>query len=244
SSPGSIVLEGRHRFSTAQIKYAGWVYDDRYIDLTGGSKTGNIRRHMILVDSELKVRGKRTGQEGGLIKTIILLTEHTKLVNSLQYAGVNRDTVNIDLLSALVQDIRPGFVMRLDHLHRLRKRIRLSSANDQTVRQTRFEVRFTSGNLSTRSYIGYNVESGQTDFLSFFTRLVYRPQSLGQFELLSKLARFSLDKGLVDYWYMYARNERYLWNGLIMAVKLKHSCRRESGNSHQTVFTLELGVRL
>ncbi|MFZ5980263.1 MAG: hypothetical protein ACOYVF_06480 [Candidatus Zixiibacteriota bacterium] len=40
----AVVLEGRHHFGSAELRYSGWRYADNYRDLTAGSRSAGIRR--------------------------------------------------------------------------------------------------------------------------------------------------------------------------------------------------------
>ncbi len=137
SSTSALVVEGRHHFESAQLRFAGWAYSDQFLDLTAGSKAAGIRRKLTLDEVDFEYSAKRPGQEGGLIKSIVLLTSDIELVNSFLYAGINRDTADYDLLCALVRRFRPGLSIRVDYLARTRKRVRTTGLSSDTERRIR-----------------------------------------------------------------------------------------------------------
>ncbi|MEW5993526.1 MAG: hypothetical protein AB1744_03925, partial [Candidatus Zixiibacteriota bacterium] len=86
-SLGALVVEGRHLFDGAEVRYAGWIYSDDYLDLSGGSKAGNLSRTERIDKVDFSYSNRRSGQEGGLVKSIVLLADDVQMINSLLYAG-------------------------------------------------------------------------------------------------------------------------------------------------------------
>ncbi|MCK4607160.1 MAG: hypothetical protein KAU35_07685 [candidate division Zixibacteria bacterium] len=242
SPPSALVVEGRHHFESAQLRFAGWAYSDHFLDLTAGSKAAGIQRKMRLDEVDFEYSAKRPGQEGGLIKSIVLLTSDIELVNSFLYAGINRDTADYDLLSALVRRFRPGLSIQVDYLSRTRKRVRTTGISSDTERRIRLETRFTTGNTSIRSYIGHHTQGERPDFLSAFLSLQYESQRLGRFEIWSNLSRFDPGRLMTDYWYLYLKSEQPLQDNLTAAVKFSRTYRRGSDEKHTTVASIELRV--
>ena len=236
----SVQIEGRHRFRTAEIKYAGWNYADRYLDLSGGSKTGRSIRHRYLEDVDFELSDKRSGHNGGMIRTIVLMTEQIRLVNSMLYSAQHRDSSDFQLMSGLLNQFESGLSLRLDHLVKSRRRTVGTAASSITSHRTRIEMRFTTGQTDIRSYIAYNTASDQPDYMSLFVRLDYHSQALGRLQVWSNLARFDARNGIVDYWYLFVRNEQPLVEGILAAVKISRSYNRDDGTRHRTQMSLEV----
>lgn len=232
---GGFVAEGRHRFNEAEIRYAGWVYNDDYIDLTGGSKAGNLRQTDTLDRVDFPYSKKRSGQEGGMLKSIILLTPDIEMINSLLYAGRNRDTVDVQFLSGVVRKVNQGCEIRLDYLNKTKKR-----ALDRVSQRMRLEGRIRTGNLSVRSYIAYSTESDRKDYVSVFVNLKYRPSKERSIEVWSNLARFDPRDAAIDYWYAYIESEQRIFSNVTTAMKLSHSYDRNPSGEHRTVILLEV----
>lgn len=233
ASWGGFVTEGRHRFRGAEVRYAGWVYADAYIDLSGGSKTGNLYHVATLDAVDFSYSEKRSGQEGGMLKSIVLLAGDFEMINSILYAGRNRDTANVEFLSGLVRRSSRGCEIRLDYLNKMKKR-----EHNEFDQWMRLETRIRTGNLSARSYIAYNTKSSRDDYVSLFVNLKYRSPKVGLIEMWSNLARFDLRDAVIDYWYAYIKSEQQLFMDVTAAMKLSHSYSRSG--KHRTVILLEL----
>ncbi|UCE24576.1 MAG: hypothetical protein JSU74_00570 [Candidatus Zixiibacteriota bacterium] len=232
---GAIVTEGRHRFRKAEIRYAGWMYSDDYIDLTGGSKGAGLYRYDHLGGVDFEYSTKRSSQQGGLVKTIIGIPGQIELSNSVLYASLTADTINAQWLVELTRKL--GLIsVNLSRLSRATTR----GAVKLLKRQTRLTARFSTGKLYIRAYLGYNTESAERDFLSVFVRLRYKLQSYGEIELWSNASQIDHGWGRIDYWYGYIRNSFQSIGHLKAAVKLSHTYRRASQDSDQTVLSLEL----
>ncbi len=235
-----VQIEGRRRFRTAEIKYAGWSYADRYLDLSGGSKTGRSRRQRYLEGVDFELSDKRSGHTGGMIKTIVLMTERMHLVNAMLYSAQHRDSADFQLLSGLLDQNAEGVSWRLDYLVKSRRRTVASTGIGITSHRTRFEIRFTAGQTALRSYIAYNTSSDRSDYVSLFVRLDYHSQAMGRLQVWSNLARFDARKRMVDYWYFFVRNEQPLAEGILVAVKMSRSYNRDAGVKHRTQLSLEV----
>jgi hypothetical protein len=233
SSWGGFVTEGRHRFSSAEIRYAAWAYADAYIDLTGGSKAGNLYHTASLDAVDFSYSEKRSGQEGGMLKSIVLLSESYEMINSILYAGRNRDSANVEFLSGLVRNLSPDCEIRLDYLNKTKKRL-----HNEVDQRIRLETRVRTGNLSARSYIAYNTKSSRNDYASVFMNLKYVSRKAGSVEIWSNLARFDMKDAVIDYWYAYIKSEQHLFRDVVAAMKLNHSYSRLE--KHRTVVVLEL----
>lgn len=235
-----VQVEGRHRFRTAEIKYAGWSYADRYLDLSGGSKTGRSLRKRYLEDVDFELNDKRSGHAGGMFKTIVLMTEQMQLVNAMLYSAQHRDSADFQLLSGLLRENEKGASWRLDHLVKSRRRTVGAAITSITSHSTRLEIRFTAGQTALRSYIAYNTSSDRSDYVSLFVRLDYHSQALGRLQVWSNLARFDARNRMVDYWYLFVRNEQPLAEGVLVAVKMSRSYNRDAGAKHRTQLSLEV----
>lgn len=233
SSWGGFVTEGRHRFRGAEIRYAGWAYADAYIDLTGGSKVGNLYHAATLDAVDFSYSQKRSGQEGGMLKSIVLLAGDFEMINSILYASRNRDTANVEFLSGFVRRLSRGCEIRLDYMNRTKKRVR-----NEVNQRMRLETRIRTGNLSARSYIAFNTKSSRGDYVSLFVNLKYRSRRVGSVEIWSNLARFDLRDAAINYWYAYIKSEQQLFRDVTAAMKLSHSYNRSE--EYCTVILLEL----
>lgn len=240
SRPGAVLIEGRHQLTMAQIVYAAWVYSDDFADLTSGSKAAELRRTLQLDEIDFEYSTRRAGQEGGLIKTILALTDAIDLVSSVLLANIDADNYRRELMIALVKDLGNGWELRADHIVKTRNKLDGTGSSNWVSRRSRLEVRFTGNKLNLRSYAAYNSRSERSDYLSLFTRLSYRSDRLGLTELWSNIGRISPQRRQTDYVYFYLKNEQSLMPNLFAGVKLSHSYSRSTADSRLTKVTFEL----
>ncbi|MFH1374554.1 MAG: hypothetical protein ABII79_12240 [bacterium] len=231
-----LVVEGRHRLQAAEVRYAGWVYADTYLDLAAGGKSGRVLHTTSLDRVDFTYSTRRSGQAGAMIRSIVRAADDLEVVNSVLYAGLNSDSLNVRYLAALVWQTSPGRELRFDFLNRTRKRGQV-----QTDRRLRMESRINAGNLTARSYIAYNTGSDKADHLSVFVNVRYRSRRLGSFEAWSNLARFDLKEASINYWYWYLSGEQQLFQGVTAVTKLSHSYQRSS-SAPRTLIRFQLKV--
>lgn len=236
---GGIVSEGRHHFNNADIRYSLWTYSDNFLDLSSGSKAGNISHSDSLEEIDLSISTSRTGVEGGLFKTIIELSPNYEMVSSLIYSGIDNDNYNIQYLAGLIRAINNKLSIRLDHIYKTKKRLKDQKESETNDHKTRLESRFSSGNLSIRSYIGYQIKTGEKDYLSLFMRLRNTNTRFGSLELWSNLSRIDVKNYVIDNWYSFIRIHQQLLPNFSTGIKLSHSYNRSSSDHHSTAVILE-----
>ncbi|HEX2896751.1 MAG TPA: hypothetical protein VHP63_01710, partial [candidate division Zixibacteria bacterium] len=86
NSFGTFVTEGGHLFDQGKLDYALWIYSDQFLDLTAGSKAASIRTTSEIEEVDFSYSDKRSGQEGGLFKSTVELSQNLDFINSLIYA--------------------------------------------------------------------------------------------------------------------------------------------------------------
>ncbi|MFH2049365.1 MAG: hypothetical protein ABIJ12_07955, partial [bacterium] len=236
---GAIVTEGRHHFQNADLRYSLWSYSDNFLDISSGSKAGNISHSEDIDEIELSFSTNRTGVEGGLFKTIIEVTPQYEMVSSLIYSGIDKDNYNIQYLAGLTRSINEKLSIRLDHIYKTKKRIKDQSDSESEDHRTRLESTFSSGNLSIRSYIGYQTKTGEKNYLSLFMRLRNANTRFGSFEIWSNLSRIDFKNMKIDYWYSFIRIHQQLLPDISTGIKLIHNYNRSSHNRHSTTVILE-----
>jgi hypothetical protein len=235
ASPGAIVAEGRHRFRKAEIKYAGWSYAENYIDLTGGSKAGNLYHKTRLEKVDFEYTGKRSGQSGGLVKTVVNLTQSVELANSVLYVAFNADTTDIQWLAEISRKIG-GMSLSLNFLVKGRERVSLEAVR----RQSRFVARFRTEKLYLRTHIGYISLSAERDCFSVFLNLKVRPNPYYRVELWSHILEIDHGAGRINYWHAFFRNSFSVTDGLNVAARFGHTYNRDALDAHQTIMSCEL----
>ena len=238
----ALVLEGRHRFEAAETRYAGWAYGDSFVDLSGGSKVGNLSRKIELEEVGFEFSSRRAGQEGLLFKTVVVPAESWAVTNSALLASLNADTTRVELLSSVSRDLSPSISIRGDYLVRRKKTVSTDGIRHDDYRRTRLEVRIKSSQLSVRSYIAYAENDIAEGYFSLFGSLRLTTTSAGSIEFWSNLGRWR--KGVVEYWYLYLRHELDVSETVVMVTKLSNAYRRDGSHRNDPVLSLELRVHL
>ncbi len=236
------VIEGRHRFAGAEIRYAAWTYGDDAVALTTGSKAASLTVADTIETVDFTFSSRRRGQEGLLVKTVVELAHALKFENSLLYAEVDVRRRNRQYSSTLISRCSPRLQLELGYLGTWEKRTSSGSFGDRNRHRFRLQARFNSGLFSCRSYIGLDAENQQPNNVSLFTTVRYRFPGNGEIEAWSNLGE--IDSNGVQYWYFFVRGKQQLMERLEGAVKLIHSYRRDSKDSHSATVSLELIAKL
>jgi hypothetical protein len=240
-SSTAIVAEGRHRFEAAEIRYAVWAYGEAFLDLSGGSKAGNLSRKIELKDVDFSVTSRRSGQEGLLMKTVVVPSEGWTLTNSTVYSALNADTTRIELLASVGRDLSSSVSFRGDYLVRRKKTVGDNGIRYDDHRRTRLEVRLKSSHLRVRSYIAYAENDSDEGYFSFFSSARLVTTLLGSIEVWSNLGR--IRKGVVEYWYFFVEHELDVSETVAMGTKLSNAYRYRGTSQNDPVLSLELRVR-
>ncbi len=240
TSLAAAVTEGRHFFGTAEIKYAGWIYDDDFIDISSGSKRGNLSSTAEIEKVGFKYSNRRSGQQGVLLKTIVQPAEDISLVNSIVFAKSKNDEYNFEFLTALTRSFSSSLRLRFDFLSRIRSRIE----NEITTRRTRAELKFKSAQINIRTYLAYNTKTAADDYMSLFVNFRFETKELGRLKVWGNLREYNHNTNQIDYWYAYIENQNDLFENLSVSTKFSHSYRRENKEPHLSTFSVGLKARI
>jgi len=235
-----VVTEGRHFFSTAEIKYASWIYGDDFIDLSSGSKRGNLSSTEEIEKVGFKYSNRRSGQRGVLLKTIVQPAENIFLVNSFVFAKSRNEEYNFEFLTALTKTFSSSLRLRFDFLSRSKSRIE----NEIITRRTRVELKFTSAKISIRTYLAYNSRTAEDDYMSLFASFRFETRELGRMNVWGNLREYNHNTNQIDYWYAYIENQNDLFENLSVSTKFSHSYRRESKEPHLSTFSVGLKAQI
>ena len=241
---GAALTEGKHLFNQAEINYALWYYDDKYLDITGGSKAAAVRETVNLPEVNFSYSDKRRGQTGGLIKTIVELTESVDLANSLIYANKNEDDYNFEFLSAIEKQFSANWQLRLDHVSRSRHRLQSATETEEISRRSRVEIRYQNPTLYVRTYAAYQSKSGEGDYLSLFANCLYKSRDFGDMSLWLNIGKYQIDDGTLVYWYGFLENRQKLFDNVNTLAKISHSYREGHADEHVSTFSIGLEITL
>lgn len=238
----AIAGEGRHTIGESRIQYAGWIYGDKFLDLSSGSKSATISRRIDLEDTGLSISSRRSGQKGLLMRTRVPLSARWRLHNSLLIGGVNRDSVRTEFSTGFSSVLSRKLSVEFTYLGKFRSSLaggQNAAAKNQQVRLT---TRYKTDRVRLRAYLAHNTRSGRRDFLSalFVARIVTR--QLGRYELWSNIAR--LERNGLDYWYLYLKAEQLLTNGIMGTIKFAHTYARSALDRSRPVLSFRLEAAL
>ena len=228
------VTEGRHFFGTAEIKYATWIYGDDFIDLSSGSKRGNLSSTAEIEKVGFRYSNRRSGQGGVLLKTVVQPAENIFLVNSIVFAKSKNEEYNFEFLTALTRSLSSSLRLRFDFLSRSKSRIE----NEIITRRTRAELKFQSSQISIRTYLSYNTKTAEDDYMSLFANLRFETNELGRMNVWGNLREYNHNTNQIDYWYVYIENQNDLFENLSVSTKFSHSYRRENKEPHLSTFSV------
>ncbi len=242
SDAPAAVVEGRHCFGKAELRYSGWVYGDDFIDLTAGSKAGNLTQTSGITPVEFEYSNKRAGQKGVLLKTVVLLRSNFEFSNALIYTGRGSDNANLQFASGLIHRCSRGFQLELEYIFKERRRQSTGVPDVRTRHGLKLQGRFSAAKLTGRSYIAYDAENEEEGHASLFTTAKYGLDTEARLEVWVNLGQVTAD-GL-QYSYAYVRGLQRLAGNLDAAVKLTHRYRRSSDNKTLVTISFELSADL
>lgn len=241
--PGAaFLIEGSHRRLQTEVAYAGWLYTDGFVNLTGGGKTGVLGKTDTLIEADFPYRDRRSGQRGGTLRTNVAVGREFRLVNSGVYSGWDRGNGNWQILSGIVKDLGSGAQLRFDLLHKVTRRRRSRTVLESSRRTTRFEARTGRGPLAFRGYIAYHAPSAESEYWAAFVSVKYESVQLGRTELWSNMGRIDLTPVSLDYWYVFLRTEHLIIDGFRVGFKLSYSYRRKAADNRDATAAVDFGL--
>ncbi|HOP07420.1 MAG TPA: hypothetical protein PLF13_09030 [candidate division Zixibacteria bacterium] len=243
SGPAAVVLEASHKHKTASIRYAAWWYADRYLDLTGGSKAISLNRTFRFDDDTLTFSSRRSGQSGGLVRTILPLQRKLRLVSSLLTGWVNRDTTALQAMTALEYDIPGAWSLRVDLLERRTHRVTVNTTENYSYRKARLELRRSGDIVSFRGYLGHIVQEDEPDLTELFVTGTYCPKSRGEWQVWSDWRCRRFLEGTCR-WYGFLLHRRSLSANLELLVKISHRYYSGEVSTHETTASAEIRLTL
>lgn len=238
---GASVVEGRHRFGTAELRFTGWHYSDRFADLTAGSKAGYSSHRDTLAAVGFVYSNRRAGQTGLLAKTIVELSDNLRLSSGVLLSKRAPGDTRRQFSSSLIKEIDPNWMLQL--IYQGDWRSQPGGSNHQNTKQRlRLEAKFRSASTSARCYIGYLTQGSDHDHVSFFVSLWRQLTPISRVQLWTNFGE--IDSGQLQYAYLFVKGDWHLWDGLRAAVKLSNTYRRNRDEKHQTQLMFEMNASL
>jgi len=236
------VIEGQHRLEDAEINFAAWAYGDRFVDLTSGSKAALFRRDVEVEETAFTYANRRAGQEGLLLKTIVLPGGGWEVATSALVASGAERARNLEFLGCLRRQWSDTWWTELDYLTRARRR-NYGGADEKTSHhRLRFETGFQSGNITGRAYIALTDDWNDRRYVSFLGSLRCIMPSCGTVEFWSNVG--CVREGRIEYWYAYVRYQGRLSEAVTTSVKLANRYRSTSGDHNQQTASLAVDLAI
>lgn len=242
SAVWSAVVDGKHRSRGVEVRYSGWSYADRYLNLTGGSKSASIYCRTVVPELEFDCSDRRAGQTGGQIRAALKPRGSWLMVGSLVLAARDHSNRNRELMRSVQYAWSARVSTQVDYLTRHRWRSADSGDDDSSDRRWRLETRIQSGKLTLRSYIAYTWDSENGEYSSVFLMARRAFSTVGSVEFWSNFGR--IRSGRLEYWYLFVRLEQQLLDSISMAAKFAHAYHRGGSRSSQPSLSLELEAQL
>jgi hypothetical protein len=154
-------------------------------------------------EAAFEYTGKRPGQEGLLLKTIVRLQTGWEFSNSAVFAMKDYENRNVQLLSELRRRCTSALSVQVDCLLRQRTRGGPPDYGGTSDRKIRLEARFHSGDLMVRGYIAHGHGRGEKDYVSIFGSVKGRLSAAMNIEVWSHWSR--IRNGRVERWHMFVR---------------------------------------
>jgi hypothetical protein len=239
---GAAVVEGRHMQENFDVRYAGWLYSDNYISLSGGAKSAGIQRTIGLPEAGFRYSDRRAGQAGMLARVSSPLSDNLRLITSVLAAGVNRDTLNLQLMNGLERRLNRRISLRLDYLAAVKYRDTTGGQHRDTDHRLRLEGRFGNDKWTVRSYIGLKMTPSQRGIVTLFTSLRYTDARLGIYELWSSMNRVT--QRAVEYWYLYVRMEHAIFDRVRGSIKLGNTYNKTGSARNRPVLSFDIMASL
>ncbi len=237
-SSGAIVIEGRHRFEPAEIRYSLWDYGDDFADYTSGSKSSNLRQYQYYNDIDYKISSRRTGQRGGMFRTVAVLADNLRLISSALYAEAGPVNSNTELSAAISLDLTNGWEGKIDLINKNRKRDISNNATASDVRKIASELKYRSLNTNIRTRFSINDDNKSQTYFSLLTDIKLNTKIAGEIRFWSNFSR--IKNGMVEYWYGFVEQQRDLFDQLLLGIKLSHAYTKSQTVADRTTISVEL----
>ena len=232
---GAIVVESEYRSQSLTLQASLWKYDDDYINLTGGARSGRYYRTVSIDTIDFDFRDRRSDQAGVLFKGLALMSDNTAYHYTISTFGPNRYQRFLVFQNGFDFHLANHSVLRFDYRYREQN----EAESDPDDHQFRAEIKGQAGKIALRSYIGYIFDKYQNKFLACFGRARTHLISFGNLDLWLNFARINLRTGKLDYFYGYLQESVTALKKLEVTVKYSYRYGRAYAEADKSGFYLE-----
>jgi hypothetical protein len=240
-SSSAMITEGKYNVKNGSVKYAGWYYDNNFLDFSGGSKYSSISNTLEIEEVNFSFSNKRSNQKGGLIISTMDLNPNFRWSNSILYASRNNDSLNFQFLTEFSHYLNKNTIISFDFLNNRKKR---KIENDITRKQARIVFKHFTDKFYLRTYLAYNTKTAKNNYSSFFLNTRWQSQSFLEWDIWLNMGRFNLNSMSVDYWYAFLKNEFTFSSHIHGYMKASFRYNRSSSEQHRNSISFELNYLL
>jgi hypothetical protein len=241
SNATSAVVEGRHRFESVEMRYAGWFYGENFVDMTAGSKSSPISVRDSLETVRFGFNSRRAGQAGFMMKTVVPLSDGVSCTGALLFADAGKGRDRQQFAGSLIHHIDRDWQVQLQYLGKWQDQPQ-QVPSLESDHQWRLESRYDAAKLRVRCYIGHETELEKQSRVSLFAAVQYETDAKGRYQIWSNMGEINQD-GII-YWYLFGRGEWSLGQRVTTAAKLSNSYRRGADEQNATQFSVELAINI
>jgi len=225
------------------IQLAAWSYHNRFLDLSSGAKSANLRRRVWLEDSVWSFRSRRTGQTGCLVRTRFQAGTDTHILSSAEVGHINRDSSSLQVLLGLEHQLSDGWSMRVDWHRRDRHIAGSDQLYDVTYSRARLEARYETIGSSSRGYLAHRVASDGTITWSAFFSTAFDCSPDLKLEVWINAYEISEELTDLQRAYSFVHMEQRLGRAMSLSLKLRHQYAPGSDNHHNLAATISTEAR-
>jgi hypothetical protein len=231
----ALLTETEYRDGSLDLRLAGWRYDREFVNLFGGGRSGYYYDKIEIEEIDFEYRDRRAGEQGIFFTGDSKIGNNYSVATSLLLYGRNRYERTGRLSFSLEGVINSTSLLRLHYLRQERDEL----SGNESYHIIRTEYRRQGAKYFIRSYLGYNIDRREDDFISYFIRLKGLSPGLGRIELWMNVDRINVNTKRVDYLYMFIRETVRTLNNFELAAKYSFRYNRTASDRHESRFLLE-----
>ncbi len=234
----ALMNEGSISGKNHRINYSFWSYGAEFFDISSGSHSANLRHTLYLESIDFSLSTKRSDQKGMMLKSKYSFSNKFVFSNSIIVGGFNSDTLNLEILSAVIKPLGDKFKLRIEYLNKFNKRNLVGNlSNDNIKHRLKTELKFTSNKYWIRTYVGLQNQTDKENYLLYLLKLKYVYNKNNTYELYSYLSKFNLHNKIIEHWNLYFKNNLELYPNFYLSIKASHSYSRISTDKHKTTIS-------
>ncbi|MCP4703071.1 MAG: hypothetical protein GY865_00555 [candidate division Zixibacteria bacterium] len=234
----AVVTEITYKKNEFSVKFSAWYYGQKYINLFGGARSGDLYRTIDFENIDLNYRDRRRNQRGFIIRTSTSLTERTTAEMSISIYGSSRYERFIEIQTSIGEIIAENSRLRL-YYELFRKERFGEISNNNTLK---LEYNYKLPNYSIRSFLGYTSKNEDQKYLSFHFRSKLKNNFFKEIEFWVNFSRINIETSNIDYFYAYIREMIDLTKTVSLAIKYRYRYNRSFDKPEESTIYLETEI--